>query len=99
VGKATSPVVRISVVPRLAVTHTANTIRVAADPPRPGAWVALQAYDRDHFTWNTITRTRLDRHSHARVVIPRPHPERIRIVVRGDAGWADAASPAVVLGR
>ena len=26
-------------------------------------------------------------------------PERIRIVVRGQAGWSDAASPATVLGR
>jgi plastocyanin len=99
VSKATSPVVRISVVPRLTVTHTASAVSVTADPARPGAPVALQAYDRDHFTWRTIARARLDPHSHSRVAIPLPQPDRVRIVVRGHAGWSDAASPAIVLRR
>ena len=99
VGKAASPAIRISVIPRLTVTHTTDSVSVVADPARPGARVVLQAYDRDHFTWRTIARARLDRHSHARVAIPRPHPERIRIVVRGGAGWSDAPSSAIVVGR
>jgi len=97
-GKATSPLVRISVVPRLSLTHTARSITVVAAPARPGASVALQAYDRDHFTWRTITRSRLDGHSQARLAIPALRPERVRVVVRGTDGWADAASPAIVLG-
>jgi hypothetical protein len=91
--------VRISVVPRLTVTHTTNAVSVTADPARPGAPVALQTYDRDHFTWRTLARERLDRHSHARVAIPQSRPERVRIVVRGQDGWADAASRAIVLAR
>jgi hypothetical protein len=98
-GKAASPLVRIAVVPRLTVTHTSSSVTVVADPARPGAGVALQAYDRDHFAWRTIARSRLDAQSRAQVAIPMPHPQRIRVVVRGTHGWADAASPAIVLGR
>ena len=36
-----------------------------------GARVALQAYDRDHFTWRTVAHARLDRRSQARLAIPR----------------------------
>ena len=68
---------------------------MATAPARPGARVALQAYDRDHFTWRTIARARLDgtlarpaRHSGA------ARPIRLRVVVRGDEGWADGATTA-----
>ena len=59
-GRAASPLVRIGVVPRVSVTHTATTVAVATVPARVGARVALQTYDRDHFTWRTVAHTRLD---------------------------------------
>ena len=99
VGKAASPVIRVAVIPRLSISHTSTTVTVTADPARPTARVALQAYDRDHFAWRTIARGRLSARSRAQLVIPTPRPERVRVVVRGTAGWADVASPAIVLGH
>ena len=100
VGKAASPVVSVAVVPRLAVVHTANVVqrddRARAGPARR---VALQAYDRDHFTWRTIARARLDGSSRARLAIPAARPIRLRVVVRGDEGWADGATKALLLAR
>ena len=99
VGAATSPLVKIRVIPRLTVVHSATSIGVAAEPARPGARVVLQAYERDYFTWRTIARARLDSSSRARLAIPAGRPVRLRVVVRGEAGWSDAASLAIVLGR
>ena len=59
-GRAASPLVRIGVVPRVSIAHTATTVAVATVPARVGARVALQTYDRDHFTWRTVAHTRLD---------------------------------------
>ena len=96
-AQAASPLVRIGVVPRVSVTHTATTVAVATVPARVGARVALQTYDRDHFTWRTVAHTRLDARSRARLPIPAARPLRIRVVVRGEAGWSDAASPVIAL--
>ena len=94
-GRAASPLVRIGVVPRVSVAHTATTVAVATVPARVGARVVLQTYDRDHFTWRTVSHTRLDARSRARLPIPVARPLRIRVVVRGEAGWSDAASPVI----
>jgi hypothetical protein len=96
-GRAASPLVRIGVVPRVSVAHTATTVAVATVPARVGARVVLQTYDRDHFTWRTVAHTRLDARSRARLPIPAARPLRIRVVVRGEAGWSDAASPVIAL--
>jgi hypothetical protein len=98
-GRASSPLVRIGVVPRVSITHTATTVAVATVPARVGARVALQTYDRDHFTWRTVAHTRLTASSRARLPIPTARPLRIRVVVRGEAGWSDAASPVIALAR
>jgi plastocyanin len=99
VGSAASPLVKIRVVPRVAVVRTGTSLRVGTEPARPGARIALQAYERDHFTWRTIAHTRLDSHAHARLALPDLRPVRLRVVVRGEGGWSDAASPAILLGR
>jgi hypothetical protein len=98
-GRAASPLVRIGVVPRVSVTHTATTVAVTTEPARVGARVALQTYDRDHFAWRTVAHTRLNASSRAKLAIPGARPLRIRDVVRGEAGWSDAASPMIALGR
>jgi len=97
-GKASSPLVRISVTPRVTVTRTGSALRVSTAPARPGARVALQEYDRDHFTWRTIGRTRLDASSRGHVTLPKERPTRVRVVVRGGSGWADGATREIVLG-
>jgi plastocyanin len=94
-GNAASPLVRIGVVPQVGITHTATTVAVTTVPARVGARVALQTYDRDHFTWRTVAHTRLGTGSRARLPIPTVRPLRIRVVVRGEAGWSDAASPVI----
>jgi hypothetical protein len=98
-GKGRSPLVHVEVVPEVTATRAGATIRVATVPARPGARVALQAYVRDYFTWRTVARTRLDGASRATVAIPPGRPARLRVVVRGEGGWADAASPAIVVTR
>jgi plastocyanin len=98
-GRAASPLVRIGVVPRVSITHTASNVDVATVPSRVGARVALQTYDRDHFDWRTVAHTRLTASSRARLAMPAARPLRIRVVVRGEAGWSDAVSPVIALGR
>ena len=98
VGPATSPLVKIRVVPRVTTVRVGTSLRVATEPARPGARVVLQSYERDYFTWRTIVRTRFDSGSRARFAIPPGRPIRLRVVVRGESGWSDASSPAILLG-
>jgi plastocyanin len=97
VGAAVSPLVRIGVVPHVTAVRAGAALVARADPPRPGARVVLQAYDRELFGWRTIARGRLDRTSRARLPLVPPLPERVRVLVRADGGWSDGASPAIVL--
>jgi len=97
-GKAASPVVRVRVTPRVTVTRAGSSFRVASEPARPGARIALQEYDRDHFMWRTVGHSRLDAQSRGRLPLPAKRPIRLRVVVRGDSGWADGATSAIVLG-
>ena len=85
--------------PRVTVARTGTSFRVATEPARPGARIALQEYDRDHFTWRTIGHSRLDARSRGQLALPAKRPIRLRVVVRGDGGWADGATSAIVLGR
>ena len=97
VGTASSPLVKIRVVPKVTVTQTASSLVVSTMPARQGARVALQAYERDHFTWRTLVHARLDARSRSRLELPAQRPVRVRVILRGERGWADAASPAIVL--
>ena len=97
VGPAVSPLVRVGLVPRVEVTRVGAALVASADPARAGARVALQAYDRELFAWHTIARARLRAGSRARFPLPAARPVRLRVVLRGSAGWADAASREIVL--
>ena len=92
-----SPTVRVRVTPRVALRWTAGRLVVAAEPARPGARVAIQVYDRERFAWDTVTRTRLDRQSRARVSVRGLPGAHVRAVLRGGRGWADGASRAIVV--
>jgi len=96
-GKAASPAVRVRVTPRVVVTRIGTSFRVTTEPPRPRAQIALQEYDRDRFTWRTVGHSRLDARSGGQLALPKERPLRLRVVVRGDAGWADSATSAIVL--
>jgi plastocyanin len=98
-GKGRSPLVRVRVVPEVTVSRAGSRLRVTAAPARPGARIALQEYVRDYFAWRTVARARLGRSSRASIPIPPGRPARLRVVVRGQRGWADGASPAIVLAR
>jgi plastocyanin len=98
-GKASSPAIRVSVTPRVTVTRAGSAFEIATEPARPGARIALQEYDRDHFTWRTISHSKLDSRSRGRLTLPQERPVRLRVVVRGDEGWADGATSAIVLPR
>lgn len=89
-----SPGVRVQVKPIVRTARTGATLRVATTPARPGAHVALQSYDRERFGWRSVAHGVLDRRSRVAFRIP-AGVERVRAVVRGTKGWADAASPGV----
>ena len=95
-GGLTSPRVPVLVKPIVRATLTGRVLRVVAVPTRPGATVVLQSYDRELFGWRPVGRGRLDRASRAQLEIPIGVP-RARAVVLGTDGWADAASPSVML--
>jgi plastocyanin len=93
-----SPRVHVAVAPHVRVTRTGGTVTAAAKPARRGAAAALQRYDREHFTWLTIAHAHLDPRSRVSFALP-SRAGRYRVVVRGSNGWADGASPTVVVSR
>jgi plastocyanin len=91
-----SPHVHVAVAPHVRVTRSGSTVSAVAKPARKGAAAALQRYDREHFTWRDVTHGRLDARSHVAFQLP-AQAGRYRVVVRGGHGWADGASPTVVV--
>ncbi len=96
-GTLVSPVVRVLVRPLVRVAKVGDTVRARTDPARPGARAVLQSYDREHFAWRSVARGSLDARSSVRFPIP-GGVDRVRVLVVGGKGWADAASRVVVLG-
>src|SRR5262245_3932041 len=86
-----SPPVRVAVRPIVRATHAGHAIGVVAAPARPGATALLQAYDRERFDWISVERAKLDASSRARFKAV-PSLDRVRVLVRGSKGWADAVS-------
>ena len=97
VGKATSPLVKIQVLPAVTTRRVGSSLVVATEPSLRGARVVLQAYDRDHFAWRTVDRATLGNGSRTRLAIPAARPAHLRALVRGEAGWADATSRVIAL--
>ena len=94
--RLTSPPLRIATRPVVRATHTGHAVRAVATPARPGAVALLQAYDRERFDWRPVGKTTLDRASRARFAAP-SRVDRVRVLVRGSKGWADAVSPTLLL--
>jgi plastocyanin len=91
-GRLASRSVVLTVRPSVRAIRAGATVRASTVPDRSGARAVLQRYDRDHFRWLPVTRSRLD--ASGRAVFPWPvGVERVRVVVRGSAGWADGISP------
>lgn len=91
-GKASSPPVRIPVVPRVLIAARARGILVHAAPALPGSLVALQEYDRELFSYVTVARARLDEKSTVVVPYAPAGNSHVRAVVRGRDGWSDGVS-------
>jgi plastocyanin len=96
-GKASSPVVRVRVAPRVSAERIAGGIAVRALPARPGSRVAIQAYDREHFAWVTVARGRLDGRSRATVGYEPIGRRHVRAVVVGREGWSNGVSRPLVV--
>jgi plastocyanin len=96
-GTASSPRVRVAVAPHVAASSRGTTIVTAATPARPGSRVALQAYDRELFTFVTVARGKLDGNSRAVLPFRSDSPAHVRVVVRGSEGWSDGFSPVLVV--
>jgi plastocyanin len=96
-GQLSSPRVRVLVKPLVTAAQSGRVINVSARPGRPGASALLQAYDRERFDWVVVARDKLDAGSRASFPVE-PRLGRVRVLVRGSKGWADAASRPVVLG-
>jgi plastocyanin len=97
-GGLVSPAVRVRVRPAVRVTAMGSWLRVKAAPARPGAKALLQAYDREHFAWQTVARATLDGTSRATLRVPRD-AMRTRVLVVGTDGWADGVSRTLLLRR
>jgi plastocyanin len=91
-----SPAVRVQLKPIVRAALSGHVFRVSASPARLGARVVLQRYDRERFGWRDLTRGALDRRSQATFRIP-AGVERVRALVLGTKGWADAATPGISL--
>jgi plastocyanin len=95
-GALSSPRVTVVVKPHVRVTRSGNVLRVVATPRRAGARAVLQTYDRERFDWVPVARAALDARSRATFRIV-DVTDRVRVLVRGSKGWADAPSLPVVL--
>jgi hypothetical protein len=73
-----------------------DAVHAATDPARPGATAVLQSYDRERFAWRPVSRSKLDGRSQTSFAIP-SGADRVRVLVVGGKGWADAASRPLVL--
>ena len=91
-GAASSPVVTVRVEPRVHASRTDGAIVARAVPSRAGSPVIVQAYDREHFTWVTVARGRLDARSQTSIPYRPAGREHLRAVVLGRGGWSDGAS-------
>jgi plastocyanin len=97
-GRLASPRVRVFVKPHVAIVRSGNVLSASVEPSRRGARVLLQSYDRERFDWVVVARAKLDVRSRARFTLPRGL-DRVRVLVRGSKGWADASSTPLILGR
>jgi plastocyanin len=95
-GSLLSPAVRVLVRPLVRVVKAGDAVHAATDPARPGATAVLQSYDRERFAWRPVSRSKLDGRSQASFAIP-SGADRVRVLVVGGKGWADAASRPLVL--
>jgi hypothetical protein len=91
-----SPPVRVAARPVVRATSAGRAIGVVTAPARPGATALLQAYDRERFDWVSVARAKLDARSRARFTAA-PGLDRVRVLVRGSKGWADAVSATLLL--
>jgi plastocyanin len=95
-GSLVSPAVRVLVRPLVRAASSGDAVRAVTDPGRPGATAVLQSYDRERFAWLPVSRSRLDGRSRVRFAIP-DGAERVRVLVVGGKGWAEAASRPLVV--
>ena len=95
-GQLSSPSVRVAARPVVTLSRSGVMLRVSASPARPGASALLQAYDRERFDWVVVSRATLDAASSARMTVS-GEPDRVRVLVKGSHGWADAASSVLLL--
>lgn len=97
-GRATSPVVRVRVAPRVTIARRSSGIAVHAVPSRAGSRVLLQEYDRELFAFVTVARGRLDARSRATLEYRATGSEHVRAVVVGRDGWSDGESRPLAVG-
>ena len=95
-GALSSRAVRVLAKPVVKLLRSGNALRVTTVPKRPGATALLQVYDRERFDWVVVAYATLDASSSARLT-PDVHADRVRVLVKGSHGWADAASVALKL--
>jgi plastocyanin len=97
VGGKRSLTVLVRVVPRVKARRIGRILTATVRPSRAGARAVLQVYDRERFAWLTLVRGKASSASRVRLTIPRGLHGHLRVVIRGDSAWADAASAAVVV--
>lgn len=96
IEQLSSSQILVSVAPRVSAQLRAGVVSARATPARSGARAVLQRYVRNRFAWQTVARGRLDATSRVSLKLPPGNVGRFRILVRGDHGWAEAASQTIV---
>jgi plastocyanin len=101
-GPDASPPVQVQVTDKAALrlTPAAPGLSVVAQPPIPGAQVALQLRLRERFGWWTVARRRLDRRGRASFPRPGRGGVRARVALLAPDGWTQlSVSRAIRLPR
>ncbi len=96
-GGAVSPLAAVQVRPAVSASIRGRRLVVTTRPARPGARVAVQTYDREHFTFVTAELGRLDARGHAVLPLGFRPGTHARAVVRGRVGWSDGFSRTVLV--
>ena len=95
-GTLVSPVVPVLVRPLVRIAKVGDTVRVArSGRPAQGGW----SCSRTTASTSLGAASRVGAWTHGRASFPVPGGvDRVRVLVVGGKGWADAASRVVVLG-
>jgi plastocyanin len=97
-GSAASAELAIAVVPRVTLTRSAGTLRVATSPPLPGAYVRIEVHSRERYAWHRFRTARLGPDGTVALEAAPRRRVLLRARVLALRGYADGVSAPLVAG-